>query len=67
MLWRRSILSAAVADLIELEQLVFTAKEFGAGSGYLSNIDPDEYTAEVERLTTRLVATQFRIEGLDLD
>lgn len=65
LLWRRQILSASLADLIELEELVYAAKEYGGG--YLSTLEPALISDEVKRITTRLVTTQMEIEAKDLD
>lgn len=67
LLTRRRILVSHVEDLITMERMIATAKSNDNYSAYLAGLDLESWTAEVKRVTGRLVAIQLVIEELGIE
>tara|TARA_R110000868_G_scaffold327757_5_gene588670 strand:- start:287 stop:508 length:222 start_codon:yes stop_codon:yes gene_type:complete len=67
LLIRRRILVNHVEDLVTMERMIASAKATDAYSGYLAGLDLAPFTAEVKRVTGRLVAVQLVIEELGIE
>jgi len=63
--WQRSILAAAIDDLLSVERLLTASKQTPIYSNLIQHLDLDEYRSETMRLTDRLVAVQLKIEDTE--
>jgi len=61
---RRAILSTHLDEMVQLEQLVISTRGSTRYSGFINELDPEAYRAEVIRTTDRLVAIQLEIEEI---
>ena len=67
LLTRRRILVNHVEDLVTMERMIATAKANDNYSAYLSELNLEAWTAEIKRITARLVAVQLVIEELGIE
>ena len=67
LLTRRRILVSHLEDLVTMERMIASAQANPDYGVYLAGLDLEVWTAEVRRITARLIAIQLVVEELGLE